>query len=161
MSPFPLLSGGVKPVQFRKLIWSWYRRNGRHDLPWRTTRDPYRILVSEIMLQQTQAGRVIPAYRAFTSAFPTVRALARAPLARVLRVWQGLGYNRRALHLKRLAETVIREHGGRLPADPSLLRKLPGVGPATAGAVAVFAFNARAAFLETNIRRVYLHFFFP
>lgn len=151
----------MRVAGFRKLIWSWYRRNGRYDLPWRKTHDPYKILVSEVMLQQTQVSRVIPKYHEFLRAFPSVRALARAPLATVLRVWQGLGYNRRALNVKRMAEVIVRDYGGVIPSDPALLRKLPGVGMATAGAVAAFAFNRRVAFLETNIRRVFIHFFFP
>lgn len=148
-------------AQFQKRIRPWYRRYGRHNLPWRRARDPYKIVVSEVMLQQTQVGRVIPKYREFLRAFPSVAALAHAPLAAVLRVWQGLGYNRRALSVKRMAEVIVRDYGGVIPSDPALLRKLPGVGMATAGAVAAFAFNRRAAFLETNIRRVFIHFFFP
>ena len=145
---------------FQDLIRRWYRRNGRHDLPWRHTRDPYHILVSEVMLQQTQVSRVIPKYEELLRAFPTVQALNRSPLAAALRLWQGMGYNRRALLLKRLAGIVSREHGGRIPADSALLAALPGAGPATAGAVLAFAFGKRTAFLETNIRRVFLHYFF-
>ncbi len=150
----------MTPAGFQKIIRDWYRRRGRHDLPWRKTRDPYRILVSEIMLQQTQVSRVIPKYREFLAAFPTLRALDTAPLERVLAVWQGMGYNRRAVHLKRLARILLTEHGGRVPSDLALLRRLPGVGESTAGAVAAFAFGRRTPFLETNIRRVYLHRFF-
>ncbi len=151
----------MAPKHFKRLIRSWYRRHGRHDLPWRKTRDPYRILVSEVMLQQTQVSRVLAKYREFLRSFPNLRALARAPLSRVFRAWQGMGYNRRVLYLKRLAEIATREHGGKIPRDPAALRRLPGIGPATAGAVAAFAFGRRMAFLETNIRRVYLHSFFP
>lgn len=146
---------------FQRRIWSWYRRHGRHDLPWRRTRDPYAILVSEVMLQQTQVSRVIPKYREFIQRFPTVQALDEAPLGRVLAVWQGMGYNRRAAYLKRLAHAITTEHGGRIPADPAALQKLPGIGSATAGAVAAFAFGRRSPFIETNIRRAYLHNFFP
>ena len=145
---------------FQRVIRSWYRRNGRHDLPWRRTHNPYNILVSEVMLQQTQVSRVIPKYREFLAAFPTIQALHRAPLSSVLRVWQGMGYNRRALYLKRLADIVVRSCKGSIPSDPEALTKLPAVGKATAGAIAAFAFGKRVAFLETNIRRVYLDRFF-
>ncbi len=147
--------------RFQNLILTWYRLNGRHDLPWRRTRDPYRILVSEVMLQQTQVSRVLAKYRKFLRAFPNLRALGRTPVAQVLRTWQGMGYNRRALYLKRLAEALLWDYNGRLPDEPTTLRRLPGIGPATAGAIAAFAFGRRVAFLETNIRRVYIHFFFP
>ncbi len=130
-------------------------------MPWRTTRDPYRILVSEIMLQQTQVDRVLPKYAAFIKAFPNFTALARASVPDVLRVWQGLGYNRRALFLHRIAREVVSHHDGRLPQDPAVLQRMPGIGAGTAGAIAAFAFQKPVAFIETNIRRVYLHFFFP
>lgn len=145
---------------FRKHIWSWYRQNGRHHLPWRRTRDPYAIFVSEVMLQQTQVSRVLKAYPKFLRSFPTVAALAAAPLANVLRAWQGMGYNRRAAYLKRAAAAIVKDHAGRVPDDPEALRRLPGIGPATAGAISAFAFNRRVVFIETNIRRVYLHWFF-
>lgn len=145
---------------FRKLIWEYYHTHGR-DLPWRRTPDPYRILVSEFMLKQTQVERVIPKYRAFLKDFPSFAALDCASLAEVLAAWQGLGYNRRALMLKKLAVRVIRDYKGKLPADPELLDELPGIGRGTAGAIAVFAFQVPMPFIETNIRRVYLHFFFP
>lgn len=150
----------MTPTRFRNRIRSWYRRNGRHELPWRKTRDPWAILVSEIMLQQTQVSRVIPKYREFLSAFPTPSALNRAPLRRALTLWQGMGYNRRVLHLKRLAEIITHEYDDRIPADLETLRRLPGIGSSTAGAIVAFAFNRRVVFAETNIRRVYLHFFF-
>ena len=145
---------------FRDAVWVHYRKHGR-DLPWRHTHDPYSILVSEFMLQQTQVARVATKYTEFLTAFPDVESLAQAPLEEVLRVWQGLGYNRRALNLKRLAEAVVAEHQGRIPRDAAALRRLPGVGPATAAAVAAFAFGDAHPFLETNIRAVYLHHFFP
>lgn len=150
----------MTPAAFRRRILSWYRAHGRHDLPWRRTHDPYRILISEVMLQQTQVLRVLAKYPEFLKAFPTISSLANAPLARVLAVWHGMGYNRRAGYLQRLARIIVSRHGGRIPRDPALLERLPGVGPSTAGAIAAFAFNRRAVFLETNIRRVYLHFFF-
>lgn len=128
---------------------------------WRETRDPYGILVSEIMLQQTQVDRVIGYYEKFLAQFPDIAALARAPLVDVLAAWQGLGYNRRALYLKRAMEEIATRHGGAVPCDPSVLAQLPGIGAGTAGAIAAFAFNTPVPFIETNIRRVYLHLFFP
>ncbi len=145
--------------QFQKVIWDYYRAHKR-DFPWRETSDPYRILISEIMLQQTQTDRVVPFFTAWIKKFPTFKRLATAVTADVLRAWQGLGYNRRALSLKKLAETVMREHGGTLPDDFEKLVALPGIGPYTAGAILAFAFNKAIPFIETNIRRVYLHFFF-
>jgi A/G-specific adenine glycosylase len=146
---------------FQAFVLKYYRRNGRHELPWRITRDPYRILVSEFMLQQTQVARVIPKYREFIRKFPSARSLARTPLAEVLRAWHGLGYNRRALFLKRTAERIVREYGGKLPRDVNILNTLPGIGPNTAGAIVAFAFNKPAVFIETNIRRAFIHYFFP
>ncbi len=145
---------------FQQTVWEYYQASGRHDLPWRKTTDPYHILVSEMMLQQTQVSRVIPKYLAFITAFPTVEALCRAPLRDVLQVWQGLGYNRRALYLQRAACSVAREHEGRFPTDYATLRALPGVGPYTAGAVMAFAYSTGVPVIETNIRTVYLHHFF-
>jgi A/G-specific adenine glycosylase len=123
-------------------------------LPWRRTRDPYRILVSEVMLQQTQVDRVLPYYEAFLERFPTVQALAEAPTAEVIRLWSGLGYNRRAVNLQRTARFVVEELGGEFPRDVEGLRRLPGVGAYTAGAIAAFAFEQDAAFADTNMRRV-------
>ena len=131
----------------------WFAGHGR-DLPWRHSRDPYRIMVSEIMLQQTQVDRVVPKYRAFLEQFPTLEALANAPTAEVIRAWTGLGYNRRAVNMQRAARAVLEEHGGRFPADLAALLKLPGIGPYTAGAIACFAFEQDVAFMDTNIRRV-------
>ncbi len=143
------------------MIWKYYRENGRHDLPWRKTTDPYKILVSEMMLQQTQVDRVIPKYKAFLKEFPSARALARAPLSDVLSAWSGLGYNRRALYLQRAAQALIRDHGGRFPQDAETLERLPGIGPYTARAIVTFAYNGQCVFIETNIRRVFIHAFFP
>ena len=134
---------------FRRRILSWYTRSGR-DLPWRDTRDPYRVLVSEVMLQQTQVSRVLPAYRRFLQRFPTLMALSRAPLGEVLREWSGLGYNRRARDLHRIA----RRHSSGLPRTVAGLDALPGVGAYTASAVACFSFGESTAFADTNIRRV-------
>ncbi|MBP1467426.1 A/G-specific adenine glycosylase [Candidatus Chloroploca sp. M-50] len=133
----------------------WFAQHAR-DLPWRHTRDPYRILVAELMLQQTQVVRVLPKYEAFLAAFPDLATLAAAPTAEVIRRWAGLGYNRRAVNLQRAVQMVLQEHGGVFPRDVVLLRQLPGVGPYTAGAVACFAFEQDVAFMDTNIRRVLL-----
>ena len=135
----------------------FYEKEGRHKLPWRLTTDPYKILVSELMLQQTQVDRVLPKYREFLRAFPTVGSLAKAPLSQVLFHWQGLGYNRRAKFLHEAAKVVVKEYGGKLPPEPELLQKLPGIGPYTARAVAAFAFNQPVVFIETNIRTVFFH----
>jgi A/G-specific adenine glycosylase len=132
---------------------AWFEANGR-DLPWRRTRDPYRILVSEIMLQQTQVDRVKGKWEAFLAQFPTVEALAAAPPGDVIRAWAGLGYNRRALNLQRTAQAVLRDWNGSFPTTPAQLKTLPGIGPYTAGAVACFAFERDVAFMDTNIKRV-------
>lgn len=137
----------------QQAVLAWFAQHGR-DLPWRTTRDPYRILVSEVMLQQTQVDRVLPKYHAFLAAFPTIEALAAAPTAEVIRLWAGLGYNRRAVNLQRTARAILSEHGGQFPRTVAELRQLPGIGPYTAGAVACFAFEQDVAFMDTNIRRV-------
>lgn len=145
---------------FVQAVWDFYAAEGRHTLPWRTTDNPYRILVSEIMLQQTQVDRVIPKYRSFLRAFPTVRVLASASLGDVLREWQGLGYNRRAKMLHAAAGVIVKEHKGRFPQTYEALRSLPGVGPYTAGAISAFAFRIPIPIIETNIRTVFIHHFF-
>jgi A/G-specific adenine glycosylase len=127
------------------------------DHPWRNTRDPYAVLLSEVMLQQTQVPRVVPKWEAWLEEFPTLDALAAAPLEPVLRAWQGLGYNRRAVALKRTAEEVVERFGGELPSDEAELRSLPGIGPATASGVRAFAFELPGVYLETNVRTVFLH----
>ncbi len=132
---------------------AWYGVSGR-DLPWRRTGDPYAILVSEVMLQQTQVDRVARAWPAFLAAFPTVEALAEAPLAAVVTAWQGLGYNRRAVRLSEAARCIVAEHAGRVPDEVVLLERLPGVGAYTARAVAAFAFARPAAPVDTNVARV-------
>jgi A/G-specific adenine glycosylase len=141
----------VSAIQTRLL--DWFARAGR-DLPWRRTRDPYRILVSEVMLQQIQVERAIPYYGAFIERFPTVAALAGAPLAQAIRVWSDLGRYRRVVYLHRTAKIVTEEHRGTIPCHVSVLRKLPGVGPYTAGAIACFAFELDVAFVDTNMKRV-------
>ena len=130
-------------------------------MPWRFSRSPYRVLVSEFMLQQTGIARVMGKYGPFLKAFPTMQTLAEARVANVLAAWKGLGYNRRALALLRTAGIICTEHGGRLPRSLAALQALPGIGHATAAAVLVYAFNMPIAFIETNVRRVYLHFYFP
>ncbi|MDD5438672.1 MAG: A/G-specific adenine glycosylase [Candidatus Omnitrophica bacterium] len=144
---------------FRRKVYRYYKANGR-DLPWRKTRDPYRIVVSEIMLQQTQVDRVALKYPEFIKRFPTIRKLAKTPVKDVFTVWQGMGYNRRALSLKRLAEQVVRQYSGRVPDDEEALRSLPGIGSATASSICAFAFNKPVVFIETNIRSVFIHEFF-
>lgn len=143
--------------RLRTNIRAYYGTHGRHALPWRHTKNPYRILVSEVMLQQTQVDRVVPYYRAFLKKFPTVRALARAPLGDVLRAWQGLGYNRRAKFLHNAARAIVDRHRGRFPRAYDTLVSLPGVGTYTAKAVRTFAFNESEVFIETNIRSVLIH----
>ncbi len=149
-------------VQFRKLVWAYYKKSGRHDLPWRKTTDLYRILVSEMMLQQTQVERVIPFYKNFLKKFPTARRLADAPLSEVLKSWQGLGYNRRAKLLHAAAkELAVTSDLGTRSNLVTELEKLPGVGPYTARAVAAFAYNQDVVVIETNIRTAVMHHFFP
>ncbi|HET7600328.1 MAG TPA: hypothetical protein VFK09_08540 [Gemmatimonadales bacterium] len=145
---------------FRRRLIGWFRRHGR-DLPWRRTRDPYHVVVSEFMLQQTQVSRVAPYYERFLDRWPTVHALAAAEPAAVRESWNGLGYYRRAAHLHRLAQVVVRERGGVIPDEPGELRRLPGVGPYTAGAVAAFAFERATPAVDTNVARVLRRAFHP
>jgi len=154
-----LIPDDIEIDRLRDDLLAWYGENGR-DLPWRRTRDPYRILVSEVMLQQTQVDRVIPKYHAFLERFPDFNALAEAPTADVIREWSGLGYNRRAVNLQRTAQAVIERHGGVMPRDPKELLDLPGIGPYTAGAIACFAYEQDVGFFDTNIRRVQHRIFF-
>ncbi|HOS97185.1 MAG TPA: MarR family transcriptional regulator [Deltaproteobacteria bacterium] len=144
---------------FRRLVLGHYA-SSRRALPWRHEPDPYRVLVSEIMLQQTQVERVLKKYPEFLRRFPDILALSASPLAEVLAYWQGLGYNRRAVFLWKCAQALQEEHRGRFPGTAEDLRRLPGIGHATAGAILAFAFNAPAAFIETNIRRAYINHFF-
>ncbi len=137
---------------FQDRLLAWWHAN-RRDLPWRHTRDPYAIMVSEVMLQQTQVDRVIPHFHRWLERFPTVDALAAAPTADVIAQWAGLGYNRRAVNLQRTAQAVV-ERGGEFPRDVDALRELPGIGPYTAGAIACFAFEQDVPFIDTNMRRV-------
>jgi A/G-specific adenine glycosylase len=146
--------------RFRSLVYGHFRRHARR-FPWRETSDPYRILVSELMLQQTQTERVLAKYPAFLERFPTIDALAATSTRAVLEAWAGLGYNRRALALRQTARNIVAEHGGVVPSDPAALRSLPGIGPATASEIAAFAYDVPSPMIETNIRRVFLYFFFP
>jgi A/G-specific adenine glycosylase len=139
--------------RFQRRLLTWYRCHGR-DLPWRRTRVPYRVLVSEIMLQQTQVDRVIPKYRQFLRRYPSLRALAAASVEDVRRLWYPLGYNVRPLRLHAIARETIARYRGRLPNSADALRALPGVGRYTAGAVLSFAFGRDVAVLDTNVRRV-------
>ena len=147
----------ISPVQ--DIVYAYYRRHARL-FPWRETKNPYRILVSEVMLQQTQTERVVGKYEKFIARFPSFSTLADASLQSVFKAWQGLGYNRRAVSLKETAVRVIEEHDGILPKDLNALMKLPGIGRSTAGAILAFAYGIPVAFIETNIRRVFIHFFF-
>lgn len=144
---------------FRSAVSRHYKTNKR-DLPWRKTSDPYRIFISEIMLQQTQVERVVRTYGEFLAVFPDFFSLSRAPLKKILRVWQGMGYNRRAIALREAAKRVIKDFKGVLPESIEELIALPGIGRATASSTVAFAFNKPSVFIETNIRRVFIHHFF-
>jgi A/G-specific adenine glycosylase len=145
----------TQAAAFSRSLRAWFRRNGR-DLPWRRTRDPYRVLVSEAMLQQTQVSRVVDYYDRFLARFPSLDALARARPSQVRESWEGLGYYARARNLHALSRSV-----STLPSDPEQLRQLPGIGPYTAGAIASFAFERRAALVDTNVARVLRRVFAP
>jgi A/G-specific adenine glycosylase len=145
---------------FQHLVLAHYAKHKR-DLPWRHGRTPYRVAVVEIMLQQTQVPRVVPKFSEFIRRFPTFRSLSTASQADVLAAWSGLGYNRRALLLRKLAQAVVQDHGGRLPRTVEQLQELPGLGHATAAAISVYAYGQPHAFIETNVRAVLLHHFFP
>lgn len=158
----------MQTAAFRKLVWDFYKKNARTGLPWRnlaggtnTKHIPYQVLVSEVMLQQTQVERVIPFYTAWLKRFPTAQSLAKAPLSEVLTAWQGLGFNTRAKRLHNVAQHIVQNYGGIVPQDAAILESLPGIGPYTAHAVMAFACNHDAVFIETNIRTVILHHFFP
>ncbi len=143
---------------FRETVYAWCRAHPR-PLPWRETVDPYAILVSEVMLQQTQVDRAVGKYAGFLDRFPDFATLAAAPLQELLAAWQGLGYNRRAVALKKCAEAVTERHGGVLPDSVDDLQALPGIGPYTARAIAAFAFGMPTVFIETNIRAAFIHHF--
>ncbi len=161
----------VKPTEiksFQKKIWDFYGKNKR-EFPWRPPLlkiqtngilDPYNIFISEVMLQQTQTYRVVPKYEAWIRQFPDFKSLSQSPLPTVLRYWSGLGYNRRALYIQTTAQRVVKEFGGKLPMDPEILETFPGIGKNTAGSIYVFSENKPFVFIETNIRRVFIHEFF-
>jgi A/G-specific adenine glycosylase len=140
--------------KFLKKLLAWYKKNGRHDMPWRKTKDPYAVLLSEFMLQQTTVVTVRPYYDRFLKAFPTIKALASASLNEVLALWSGLGYYARARNLWSAAREIVEEYNGKIPSDAASLQQLPGIGPYTAGAISAFAFNRPAAVLDGNIVRV-------
>jgi A/G-specific adenine glycosylase len=152
----PALSPGTG--EFRRALSGWFEKHGR-DLPWRRTRDPYAVLVSEVMLQQTQVSAVLPYYNKWLSRFPTLTSLARAREPQVLRAWEGLGYYARARNLHRAAKLIVQKFGGELPHDPEKLQSLPGVGPYTANAVTVFAYNHSRPIVEANTARVLARLF--
>jgi A/G-specific adenine glycosylase len=141
-------------ASFAARVVAWQRTHGRHDLPWQNTRDPYRVWLSEIMLQQTQVTAVVPYYERFLAAFPDVHALARASIEAVLTQWSGLGYYRRAHHLHAAARAIAERHGGTFPQEAEALATLPGIGRSTAAAIAAFAFGAQAPILDGNVKRV-------
>lgn len=149
----------IEIEQFKKIICNYFNEHGR-SFSWRKTHNPYHIVVSEIMLQQTQTHRVAPKFENFITNFPTFQTLATAPFSEVLRCWKGLGYNRRALALQKIAQQVTHNYNGNLPNDPEILDSFPGIGPATAASICAFAFNRPTIFIETNIRAVFIHFFF-
>ena len=156
MSRTVVMAGPKEPRRLRRgreALLDWYAPRAA-AYPWRSSRDPYRVFLSEVMLQQTQAPRVVPIYRAFLRRFPDVRTLARASRRDVLLSWEGLGYNRRAIALSETARTIVREHGGEVPSDPAVLLRLPGIGPYTSAAVASIAFGVPVAAVDTNVRRV-------
>jgi A/G-specific adenine glycosylase len=145
---------------FRKLIYSYFKNN-RRDFPFRNEITPYNVLVSEIMLQQTQTGRVAKKFLEFKKLFPDFLSLSNAPNKKLLMAWQGMGYNRRALALKQIAKTVVTDYNGQLPDSVDVLKTFPQIGHNTASSIAAFAYNKPSIFIETNIRRVYIYFFFP
>ena len=144
---------------FQKKIYNFYTKNKR-SFSWRKTTDPYKILVSEIMLQQTQTKRVEKKYQEFIKVFPNFKKLAESSLHTILKVWQGMGYNRRALYLHQIAILVIENYNGKLPAEEKILQTFKGIGKNTAASICAFAFNAPTVFIETNIRSVYINYFF-
>ena len=147
-------------ASFNEMLYAYFAEHAR-VLPWRTNPSPYNVFISEVMLQQTQVSRVIVKFSEFIVLFPDFPSLAAAPLDRLLAAWSGLGYNRRALMLKKAAEVICSHHAGVLPADRTMLEKLSGIGSATAASIAAFAFNVPTECIETNIRAVLIHIFFP
>jgi A/G-specific adenine glycosylase len=158
--PSPAAKTLANAPEFRRRLLRWFRRHAR-DLPWRRTRNPYHVMVSEFMLQQTQVARVEAYYQRFLEQYPSIESLAAASTGMVRESWDGLGYYRRAANLHRLAQEVVRDHAGVIPSDPAELRRLPGVGRYTAGAVASFAFERSAPAVDTNVARVIRRAFHP
>ena len=149
----------AKQTDFARRLIAWFRVHGRHDLPWHGCRDPYRIWVSEIMLQQTQVATVIPYYERFMARFPNVQALATSSIDDVLHLWTGLGYYARARNLHGAARVIINEYGGAFPGDVDTLQRLPGIGKSTAGAILAFAFGQRHAILDGNVKRILARYY--
>ena len=154
----PALPGAGERQTFRRRLLAWYDRNGR-DLPWRRATDPYQILVSEIMLQQTQVDRVLPKYHEWLERFPSLEALAARPVEEAVETWYPLGYNIRPRRLHSIAREAVARYGGALPSDEETLLSFKGIGPYTAGAIRSFAFGQRAAILDTNVARVLFRVF--
>jgi A/G-specific adenine glycosylase len=146
-------------LKFQSKIYRYYMRHGR-KFPWRETDNPYHIVVSEFMLQQTQTQRVLTKYKQFIDRFPEISVLAESSLKDVVKEWQGLGYNRRAMYLHKTAQKVVNEYNGCIPEDINILKTFPGIGDATSAAIAAFAFEKPVVLIETNIRAVYIYFFF-
>jgi len=144
---------------FNSNLSEFYKKNKR-DLPWRNTRNPYNIFISEVMLQQTQVNRVLQKYQEFIKVFPDFNTLSKNSFQQILRLWHGLGYNRRALYLQKSAQIVVTDFNGKVPKDPIILQTLPGIGAATASSIVVFSYNIPHVFIETNVRRVFIHHFF-
>lgn len=149
----------INIASFQNIVWEYYRENKR-NLPWRTTSNPYHIFISEIMLQQTQVATVIPKYKNFIKKFPTFEKLAKSSFSDVLTFWKGLGYNRRCLYLLKASAVICSTYGGRVPKSVEALDLLPGIGQSSANSIYVFVFDEPKVFIETNIRRVFLHHFF-
>lgn len=153
----PLCSSDI--IAFQSHIYNYYKKHGRL-FSWRQAITPYKIVVSEVMLQQTQTDRVVKKFDLFLDLFPDFSSLAEASFDNVLRVWKGLGYNRRAQNLQKIAQIIVRDYAGQLPSDQDTLQQLPGIGPATAASIVAFAFNYPSVFIETNIRSVFIYTFF-
>ncbi len=153
------MADNTREAQFQKTVLTFYKKNKR-TFPWRSDPSPYFVVVSEVMLQQTQADRVVPKFVAFIKKFPSFNKLSQARLPEVLMMWQGLGYNRRAKSLHQLAKLVVKKYNGKLPSDTLKLITLPGIGPYTAAAIQAFAFNLPSTVIETNIRTAFIFHFF-
>lgn len=146
-------------LQFNTFLFDWYAEHGRHDLPWRTNQTPYYVMISEMMLQQTQVARVIEKFEEWMGVFSTIDAVANVSQMQILQVWQGLGYNRRGLYVHKACKAIVSDFNGVVPNTRAALQTLPGIGPYTAGAICAFAFNKPEVFVETNIRRIVIHHF--